>query len=115
VTHDGASRLFRDRLPGSSRYGNRFGKIIIKDNCFIGVSSVILPGVTIGPDSIVGAGSVVNKDIPPNMVYAGVPAQMICTLEEYIQNYQQKMIPIEATDRNSLRRELTLKLWGEER
>ncbi len=115
LTHDGASRLFRDSIPNGSRYGNRFGRIIIHDESFIGVNVIIMPGVEIGPCSIVGAGSVVNKDVPSNMVYAGVPAKPICTLDEYIQNYCEKMIPIKASNRVDLRSELTHYFWGEER
>ena len=61
----------------------RYGKIEIKDNCFIGANSTILPNVTIGPNSIVGAGSLVRSNIEPNSVYAGVPARRICSLDEY--------------------------------
>lgn len=115
VNHDGSSRLFRNALPGSSRFGNRFGKIVIHDNCFIGIDSLILPDVVIGPNSIVGVRSVVTKDVPPGTVVAGAPARPICTLEEYIAKYKEKMIPLTATDWPSLRRELTKKIWGEER
>lgn len=115
ITHDGSSRLFRQSIPGSSRWGNRFGTIQIRDNCFIGVNTIILPGVTIGPDSIVGAGSVVTKDVPPQSVVAGVPARTICSLTEYVNRYQQKMIPLTAVTSQDLRRELTEKLWGEVR
>ena len=116
LTHDGASRLFRQEIPGMNPlYGNRFGTIWIGDNCFIGQNSLILPDVRVGPDSIVGAGSLVNQDVPPRTIYAGNPARYICTLDEYIERYQQKMFPVEATDRESLRRELTKRLWGEER
>ena len=81
VTHDGAIWV----LSGQERYKDviRYGRIVIKDNCFIGTRSTILPGVTIGPNSIVGAGSLVRKDVEPNSVYAGVPARRICSLEEY--------------------------------
>ncbi len=116
VTHDGASRLFRhlhhDMNP---HYGNRFGVIRIHDDSFIGVNAVILPQVSIGPNSIVGAGSIVNHDVLPNRVVAGNPAHEICTLDEYIERYREKMIPLDATDRATLRRELTKTLWGEER
>jgi acetyltransferase-like isoleucine patch superfamily enzyme len=115
ITHDGASRLFRNDLPGSSKYGNRFGRIIIHDECFIGMNSIIMPDVEIGPFSIVGVGSVVNKNVPPRMVYAGVPAKPICTLDEYISGYKKKMIDIKANNREDLRRELTYYFWGEER
>ena len=81
ITHDGATWVFRDQ----ERYKDviRYGKINIKDNCFIGARSTILPGVTIGPNSIVGACSLVRKDVEPNSVYAGVPAKRICSVEEY--------------------------------
>lgn len=53
----------------------RLGRIDIKENCIISINSVILPGVTIGPNALVAAGSVVNKDIPPDSCVAGVPAR----------------------------------------
>jgi len=46
-------------------------------HCFIGARSVILPGLQIGDESIVGAGSVVTKDVPPRSIVAGNPAQII--------------------------------------
>jgi len=61
----------------------RFGKIIIEDNAFIGSGAVILPGVKIGKNSIIGAGSVVTSDIPENMVAAGNPAKIIASLDEF--------------------------------
>jgi acetyltransferase-like isoleucine patch superfamily enzyme len=115
ITHDGSSRLFRADLPGTSKFGNRFGRILIHDNSFIGVNAIIMPNVEIGPNSIVGVGSVVNKNILPKMVYAGVPAKPICTLDEYISRYKDKMIEINSDNREDLRRELTLHFWGEER
>ena len=53
------------------------GKIIIEDDVWIGTSCVILQGVTIGKGAVVGAGSVVNKNIPSYEVWAGVPARFI--------------------------------------
>lgn len=79
LTHDGAAWIFREEIPQL----NVFGKIEIKDNCFIGINSIILPNVTIGPNSVVGAGAVVTKDVPPNTVVAGVPAKTICSIDEY--------------------------------
>jgi len=79
VTHDGGCWLFRDQVPDL----NCFGKIEIEDNCFIGINAIILPNVTIGRNSIVGAGSVVTTSIPPGSVAAGVPARVIATSEDY--------------------------------
>jgi maltose O-acetyltransferase len=62
----------------------KLGRIIINDRCFIGDSVIVLPGVTIGPDSIVGAGSVVTHDVPPGTVVAGNPAKMISLLGDYL-------------------------------
>jgi len=62
----------------------KIGKITIMENCFIGDSTIILPGVTIGPNSIVGAGSVVAASIPSNVVSAGNPARVLCSLQDYL-------------------------------
>jgi galactoside O-acetyltransferase len=51
--------------------------IIIGSGCFIGANAIILKGVTIGDNTIIGAGSVVTKDIPSNVFAAGVPAIVI--------------------------------------
>jgi acetyltransferase-like isoleucine patch superfamily enzyme len=53
------------------------GKIILKKNCKIGTHSVIMPGVTVGENSVVGAFSFVTKDIPANVLAFGVPAKVI--------------------------------------
>lgn len=51
--------------------------VVLKRNCWIGAGAVILPGVTVGENSIVGAGSVVTKDVPDNTVVAGNPAKFV--------------------------------------
>ncbi len=51
----------------------------IGNNCFIGINSIIMPGVTIGNEVIIGAGSVVTKNIPDNCIAAGNPAKIIKT------------------------------------
>ncbi|MEE4358763.1 MAG: acyltransferase [Desulfococcaceae bacterium] len=53
------------------------GQVILKKNCKIGSHTVIMPGVTVGENAIVGAHSFVNKDIPDNVTVAGVPAIII--------------------------------------
>lgn len=56
--------------------------IVIKKGAWIGVAATILPGVTVGENSIVSAGAVVTKDVPDHSIVAGVPAQIIKTIEE---------------------------------
>lgn len=69
----------------------RLGRIDIKDNCFIAEKAIILPGVTIGPNVLVAAGSVVNKDIPPNSCVAGVPARIYGKFDEYLESQKAKI------------------------
>ncbi len=56
--------------------------ITLKDNVWIGDSAIVCKGVTIGKNSIIGAGSVVTKDVPDNAIYAGNPAKFIKNLDE---------------------------------
>jgi acetyltransferase-like isoleucine patch superfamily enzyme len=53
------------------------GKVVLKQNCRIGSHSTILPGVSIGKNSIIGAHSLVNKNIPDNVVAFGMPAKVV--------------------------------------
>ncbi|MFC1753805.1 acyltransferase [Thermoproteota archaeon] len=60
-----------------STIDNKNGRVVIKKNACIGSHSVVMPGVTIGENSIVGAFSFVNKDVPDNVVVIGVPAKVV--------------------------------------
>ena len=62
--------------PMCSQGGNAT-KVTIEDDVWIGVRAIVLPGVNIGKGSIVGAGAVVTKDVPPYTVVGGVPAKVI--------------------------------------
>lgn len=59
------------------------GRVKIGNNVFIGMNTMILKGVTIGNNVVIGAESLVNKAVPDNVVVAGNPARVICTIEEY--------------------------------
>lgn len=56
--------------------------IEVMDNVFIGLGATILPGVTIGPNAVVAAGSVVTKDVPPGTVVGGSPARVIGSFDK---------------------------------
>lgn len=60
-----------------STIDNKEGKVILKKNCKVGSHSVVMPGVTIGENSIIGAFSFVKYDIPDNVIAVGVPARVI--------------------------------------
>ena len=60
-----------------STIDNKEGKVILRKNCKIGSHSLIMPGITIGKNSIIGAFSFVNKDIPDNVIAYGIPVKII--------------------------------------
>lgn len=70
---------------------NKIGRIVIGDNVFVGLKSIILPNVHIGNNVVIGAGSVVTKDIPDNSVAVGNPAKVICTCDEYIAKHKDQI------------------------
>jgi len=67
-----------DRLLGHT---GSVAPVVIEDNVWLGANVIVLKGVTIGRNSVIGAGSVVSKSIPPNSVATGTPACMIRELE----------------------------------
>jgi len=85
--HDGSinmiNRAFSMRLDS-------VGKVDIHDNVFIGLGAIILPGVTIGHNSIIGAGCVVNRNVPPDSIMVGAPAQRIGSLSAHVANMQRR-------------------------
>ena len=60
-----------------STIDNKEGPVVLEENCRIGTHSVVMPGVTVGKNAIVGAFSFVNKDIPANRIAYGVPAKIV--------------------------------------
>ena len=81
-------------------YGEVLGHqapVSIGNNVFIGMNAVILAGSTIGDNVIVGAGSIISGTIPPNVVVAGNPAKVLCTIDEYRVKRKSKQLS-EAVD-----------------
>lgn len=102
VTHDSGNWVFR--CNDKYKKTMKFGWIKIEKNCYIGIRTIIMPGVIIGEGSIIGAGSIVTKDIPSGSVAVGVPAKRIKSVEEYAEqllsqmpNYDQSVIQKDRT------------------
>ena len=79
ITHDATFSVFNHlKLSDIGLWGGKYPEHIacieIMDNVFIGSNTTILGGVRIGPNAIVAAGSVITKDVPPNSIVGGVPA-----------------------------------------
>ena len=64
--------------------------IHIEENCWLGANVTVLPGVTIGENSVIGAGSVVTHDIPANVVAVGVPCKVLREINEDDRKYYHK-------------------------
>lgn len=88
-THDWSSFVFRQVFHD---FVNSSGKVTIGDNVYIAVNVIVLKGVTIGDNCIIGAGSVVNRDIPSNSVAVGNPCRVVCSLEEFYKKRKQRAL-----------------------
>lgn len=88
ITHDGGVWVLRDQLPKI----DVLAPICIEDHAFVGVNSILLPGVTVGHHAIVAAGSVVTRDVEPETVVAGVPARKVSSLSEYRERATRKSL-----------------------
>lgn len=89
--HDGSVSV-TNRLYGESN--DLIGKIKVGSNCFIGHGAILLRGTIIGDNTIIGAGSIVKGVFPSNVVIAGVPAKVICSIEEF---YKKNMSSLFST------------------
>ncbi len=87
VIHQMLNNLYKDYT-----FQENIGCIQINDNCFIGAQTTILPNVSIGPNVIVAAGSLVNKSLTESGVYGGVPAKYICSFEQLVEKRKQNNI-----------------------
>lgn len=83
-THGGA-KVARVKDPNF----DCFGKVKIGSNVYIGTNSLIMPGVTVGDNVLIAAGSVVTHTVPDNVVIGGNPAHIICSFDDYYQKNQK--------------------------
>lgn len=88
--HDASPALFLEELQGTGIFDRKSYKreTRIGNRVFIGVNAVVLAGVTIGDNCIVGAGAVVTKDIPAGSVVAGNPAKIIASIDDFKARYR---------------------------
>lgn len=82
VTHDSSfHNVFEGRIPTQIR------PVVIRKHAYIGSGALILPGVTVGENAIVGAGAVVTSDVPARAVVVGVPARIVGTIDEKVEKF----------------------------
>lgn len=90
LCHDGGVKVLNALGYFDGQWMDSMARIRIGNNCFIGCGAVIMGGVKIGDNVIVGTRSVVTKDVPSGMVVAGMPAKVICTIEEYYKKNKER-------------------------
>jgi acetyltransferase-like isoleucine patch superfamily enzyme len=88
ITHDGGTIILRNEVPDLEWTA----PISIGDNVYIGFRSIIMPGAKIGSRVIIGAGSLVHRNIPNNSVAVGVPAMIVNTVDSYLENMKKKSL-----------------------
>ena len=88
VTHDGGTLILRKEVPDLEWTA----PISIGNDVYIGIRSIIMPGVKIGNRVIIGAGSIVTRDIPDNSVAVGIPARVIKTVDVYLEQMKKKSL-----------------------
>ena len=91
ITHDGGVWVLRNSIPELKDI-DLFGSIEVGNNVHIGNNYIIMPGVTIGNNCIIGCGAIVTKDIPDNSIAVGIPARVIETLEEYYDKHKNEFV-----------------------
>ncbi len=87
VTHDAIHQMLA--YKEGCEFTENVGCIDIGDHVFIGSNTTVLPNVKIGSNTIIAAGSLINKDIPGNGVYGGVPAKYIGSFEDFVNKRKQ--------------------------
>lgn len=81
VNHDGGTLILRKEVPDLELTA----PIAVGNDVYIGIRTIIMPGVTIGNRVIIGASSIVTKDIPDNSVCVGIPARVLKTVDEFLE------------------------------
>ena len=83
--------LAHDPLAAPFLGAVRVGRIVLRESCHIGARSILLPGVEVGPRTIVGACSVVTETLPPDTVCVGDPAKPVSSLDRYLAAQRKRL------------------------
>ena len=109
INHDGGMWVFRNEEPDIEL----FGAIEIGSNVFIGMDTLILPGVKIGDNCVIGAGSIVTRSIEPNTVALGAPARPLKSISEYRQSVKGKVVFTRSMKPKEKRQWLEREFWND--
>ena len=90
VSHDIVHRMINGDPESKCRIGEYIGCIEIGDNVFVGAGVRLMYNVRVGSNCVIGAGSIVTKDLPSNGVYAGIPARYICSYDDFLKKRVQE-------------------------
>lgn len=102
ITHDGGTLILRKEIHDLELTA----PITVGNDVYIGIRSIIMPGVTIGNRVIIGAGSIVTKNIPDNSVAVGVPAKVIKSVDDYLEQAKNKSLHLGHLKGNDKAKEL---------
>lgn len=108
VTHDGGVWVLRG-LKEELRDIDLFGRISIGDNVHVGTNALIMPGVKIGTNCIIGCSAVVTRSIPDNSIAVGVPARVVETIDEYFKKHKDDFERTKGLDGDEKRKYLMKK------
>lgn len=111
LTHDVVHNLLNFKYNEQTFYEKK-GCIEIMDNVFVGANSTIMYDVRIGANVVIGANTVVTKDLPGNAVYAGVPARYICSFDDLVKKREAYNLVCADMDKN-IYSDFTDFLWAE--
>jgi acetyltransferase-like isoleucine patch superfamily enzyme len=116
VTHDGSISVINNGPFGIAQDEpvNHMDVVIVGENCFLGIGSILLPGTVIGDHAVVGAGSVVSGEVEPATVVAGNPARVVSSVAELAEKLQRKSLPFPTSwpDETTRRRVTSELVWG---
>ena len=115
ITHEGAHWVLKGKDSEKYKHTFGYGRIVVGNNVYIGTRCTILRGVTIGDDVIVGACTLVNKDLPSGGVYAGVPAKRICSVEEWEEKFMAGMPEFDLHNYLTNKKDEVLKMTAKEK